>query len=52
MIERKQTFIVQKTLVKIKSPKGNCLEARPKTKDDDTSAEDLDNWLFRCFNLR
>ena len=34
MIERKQTFIVQKTLVKIKSPKGNCLEARPKSMDD------------------
>ena len=34
MIERKQTFIVQKTLVKIKSPKGNCLEARPKSMDE------------------
>ena len=22
------------------------------SQDDDTSAEDLDNWLFRCFNLR
>ena len=34
MIERKQTFIVQKTLVKIKSPKDNCLEARPKSMDE------------------
>ena len=34
--DRKETNIhkVQKTLVKIKSPKGNCLEARPKTMDE------------------
>ena len=34
--DRKETNIhkVQKTLVKIKSPKGNCLEARPKSMDE------------------
>ena len=34
--DRKETNIhkVQKTLVKIISPKGNCLEARPKTMDE------------------
>ena len=34
--DRKETNIhkVQKTLVKIISPKGNCLEAHPKTMDE------------------